>query len=115
MNAAFGVRFAAFLALFFAPPFFAPFFAAMLFSWDGEQVLALREKRCTTGRKIQSTVWRAIGKCSVFPLYSRCFPSVIATRAHVRRTHDRAINSVRPPSTTCEIRVHGGRDVGGDD
>jgi hypothetical protein len=29
---------------FFAPPFFAPvFFAAMLFSWDGEQVLALRE------------------------------------------------------------------------
>jgi hypothetical protein len=40
----------------------------MLFSWDGEQVLALREKRCTTGRKIQSTVWRAIGKCSVFPL-----------------------------------------------
>jgi hypothetical protein len=32
-----------FLAPFFAPPFFAVFFAAMLFSWDGEQVLALRE------------------------------------------------------------------------
>src|SRR4051812_7054091 len=71
MNAAFGVRFAAFLAVFFAPdfaaflappffaapffaedflappffaPFFAAFFAAMLFSWDGEQVLALRVK-----------------------------------------------------------------------
>src|SRR6476659_11357207 len=69
MNAAFGVRFAAFLAGFFAafaaflaPPFFAApffaedflappflaaffalFFAAMLFSWDGEQVLTLRE------------------------------------------------------------------------
>src|SRR4051794_37433331 len=71
MNAAFGVRFAAFLADFFAPdfaaflappffaapffaedflaapffaaPFFALFFAAMLFSWDGEQVLTLRE------------------------------------------------------------------------
>src|SRR5215217_5113618 len=56
---------------FFAPPFFAPvFFAAMLFSWDGEQVLALREKRCTTGRKIQSTLWRAIGNHGVFPLKS---------------------------------------------
>src|SRR5947208_11920360 len=73
MNAALGVRFAAFLAPpffapdfaaflappffaapffaedffaapFFAAPFFAPvFFAAMLFSWSGEQVLALRE------------------------------------------------------------------------
>ena len=74
MNAALGVRLAAFLAVFFAPdfavflapaffaappffaadffaappffaaPFFAPvFFAAMLFSWSGEQVLALRE------------------------------------------------------------------------
>src|SRR3954464_321270 len=95
MNAAFGVRFAAFLALFFAPdfaaflappffaalffaedflappffapPFFALFFAAMLFSWNGEQVLALGEKRCTTGRKIQSTVWRAIGNLWRFP------------------------------------------------
>jgi hypothetical protein len=54
------------LALFFAP-FFAPFFAAMLFSWDGEQVLALREKRCTTGRKIQSTLGRAIGNLKRFP------------------------------------------------
>src|SRR3954467_554288 len=73
MNAALGVRFAAFFAPpffapdfaaflappffaapffaedffappFLAPPFFAPdFFAAMLFSWDGEQVLTLRE------------------------------------------------------------------------
>src|SRR6478752_10403522 len=70
MNAALGVRFAAFLAgffaafaaflappffaapffaedflaaPFFAAPFFALFFAAMLFSWDGEQVLTLRE------------------------------------------------------------------------
>src|SRR3954462_13685869 len=96
MNAAFGARFAAFLAPlffapdfaaflappffaapffaedflappFFAPPFFAAFFAAMLFSWDGEQVLALGEKRCTTGRKIQSTLWRAIGNLKRFP------------------------------------------------
>src|SRR3954471_17587298 len=103
MNAAFGVRFAAFFADFFAPdfaaflappffaapffaedflappffaaPFFALFFAAMLFSWDGEQVLTL-EKRCTTGRKIQSTLWRAIGKLLRFPsefvLFSLC-------------------------------------------
>src|SRR5215218_6152957 len=71
MNAAFGVRLAAFFAAFFAgfaaflaPPFFAPpffaddflappffaapffappFFAAMLVSWDNEQVLAMSE------------------------------------------------------------------------
>src|SRR6185436_16195426 len=113
MNAALGVRFAAFLALFFAPdfaaflappffaapffaedflappffaaPFFALFFAAMLFFWDGEQVLTLRE---TLYDGAQDTI-HSRARNREFVSFSLCvrgdFPLCAAVRACIAR------------------------------
>src|SRR4051812_24381098 len=56
-----------FLALFLAP-FFAVFFAAMLISPGNVNRFSHSEKRCTTGRKIQAPIGRAIGNFRFSPM-----------------------------------------------
>jgi hypothetical protein len=91
---------------FFAPPFFAPvFFAAMLFSWDGEQVLALRETLYDGAQDTIHSVARNresrrfhSERARFFPLRTRC-----ASRASCAARI--ALASSRSRASRGEIRL----------